>query len=358
MRKVIIHIGMPKTGTTYIQNTLGRTNIIENIYSYKTKKNNNYDNATAGNGFELYTFIKRGDINEASKIIKTHFNDKLTPIISSEALWSCDEVMWKNLLESLSNIGATADFIVFIRDALPWCISLYDQGIKRHGVYKSFKEWYSEIDSIYGSLITLARIVPMDSIRAVHYEEGEKKLLTKFFKALKESKEFINSFEEDSQINNRSLTNLERHIMKEVNKRTGDIISTKISDALLRNRDLLSEKISVSESTKQEFIDRYQHEVDLVNKVIFGNKKTIKVFPDLNSEQIPKSPVQKHKRCIDDLNTKKTYETVIFTIAEIIANQTKYSKEQKLKKRSKKLFLLWRQLLLINQSILKKIAIK
>jgi len=319
MNNVIFHIGMSKTGTTAIQKFL---NLCDELsicnYFYKRDESVSYDTPTSGNGMELWRCIKSSKPDQAYEVLQSHFSSGFVPIISSENLCNFTSDEWRMLLEVIGACGSQSEFIVFIRDALPWSLSAYDQLIKRNGCSLPFEKWYLAITSIYQPLLDLYDVIGAAQIRAIHYEEGERNLLRKFFSALEFSDEFLERLP-SKQVTNRSLSQLERQVLREINGKAGDLLSTQISDALIRRHHVPSEKESLSKSVKKDFILKYQHEVDMVNQLFFQGEPIVSVIPpDFQDSEEPEGSSAQLAIKDEGAEREEIYKTVISVMTDYL----------------------------------------
>ncbi|MFT4941694.1 MAG: hypothetical protein ACI88A_004764, partial [Paraglaciecola sp.] len=131
VKKIFIHIGPPKTGSSAIQNWLcNNADYLSRQGIYYPTHDSDVNKISSGNVLSIYDRQedKSLEFNE-SKVTELleRFNngDWHTLLLSSEYFY--------NNCEELSKIFQDAIFIAYIRSPLEFLESTYNQSVKRHG---------------------------------------------------------------------------------------------------------------------------------------------------------------------------------------------------------------------------------
>jgi hypothetical protein len=154
-KKLIIHIGLPKTGSSYIQDVLnGASKAGELMMYYPVDKYKKISFVpTSGNGVDLCIALIESRFVEAEQIFSSYFEFQEDVVISSEmfAVINSDGIGYIGKLAKKYSVDLT--IIAFVRDLYEYFWSGYSQTIKRSGETRTFLENARErplcIDSIY-----------------------------------------------------------------------------------------------------------------------------------------------------------------------------------------------------------------
>lgn len=139
MKKIYIHIGTSKTGSSAIQNFLltNKELLLKEGYYYPEHKLDK-NNISGGNASKLMTFLKDGEISEAKKEYQQLINCNVENIIlSCESLYG--------IPKELSLIAPEARIIVYIRNQIDRIQSSYNQSVKKHQMVLSIDDWIKKI---------------------------------------------------------------------------------------------------------------------------------------------------------------------------------------------------------------------
>lgn len=140
MKKLYIHAGLPKTGTSFLQASLDyfeKNKFNKNFY-YPIQNIRNYKIPTSGNGVAVFDSLILKDKSSLKKIIKDMFKHNKNVFISSETLSNLKRehiVLLKDVLNELSVMPIS---IFFIRNLYEMYLSGYSQTVKRGGESRSF----------------------------------------------------------------------------------------------------------------------------------------------------------------------------------------------------------------------------
>ncbi|SHF98046.1 hypothetical protein SAMN05444339_1333 [Loktanella atrilutea] len=159
MKKIIIHCGMPKTGTSAIQVQFaqGRKNFLKHGYDYLNTgvdKKAEKGGISSGNGFELAraympqshpSSLAKQRKNITEKTRRAIHNTDCHVIISSEFFSATTRPLLGELAASFSDLGEV-NLAFFVREQTTALVSSYIQQIKRRGETKFPDEFSSDFD--------------------------------------------------------------------------------------------------------------------------------------------------------------------------------------------------------------------
>lgn len=299
-RTLWIHAGGSKTGSSALQNFFeyNTSYLNSNGFSYANKVNINFEQqVTGGNGRLLYETLKAPHTTEQelTSVILSYFECLLpNALCSSEFLQHLDVLSWKRLLDILKQNEIEVNIIYFIRNALPFFLSGYDQLVKGHGEWRDIVDWSVNINWDHMEAVrVLEQVFTKDNIRLYSYEQEKHRLLEVFINSIgiKYEQNVINQIK-NIQTVNRSLTIAERNILQKINKEFGDRYSAEISTMLISKFPNLPTQFEQSQDLVQQLTSRYQNDVKWINDTFFDNENivSIGVFPknsDKNSDSIP-----------------------------------------------------------------------
>ena len=287
MKKVLyIHAGGQKTGSSNIQNILNENfHILERHgYAYENRLvlKSQYD-ITSGNGDYLYSALaceKESD-HFIDGMVLSYFGIKNNAICSCEHFSSLSPKNWERLLQSASRIGVELKVIFYVRNVLSFFNSAYDQTIKRSGEWRTFDEWVTSSEwSHFDSLESIGQVIPNDQILVFHYDKEQENLMASFMTAINldiDNKDIKSLVEKSISIKiNRSLTNLEREILRDVNINMPSMYGLELSDAFLSNYpNTTPEPNHLSEDLEILLRKKFQRKVSKINNQYFNGKPIV-----------------------------------------------------------------------------------
>ena len=137
-RRLILHIGAHKTGTSAIQRFLASN--IENLrlmgLDYLNAEPPRGDLHTTGNGLPIFLYFERGEEEpkKLESLINGYFGAQRTAVISSELLSSIAAGGWRHIIDACLAQNITPSVIYYVRNVYPFYISTYNQVVKHNGV--------------------------------------------------------------------------------------------------------------------------------------------------------------------------------------------------------------------------------
>lgn len=196
MATLYLHLGMPKTGTTYIQNFMNKNNAVLNSKGYTYPR---FERLVEGIGvnrnahFMLCRIFdknkKRNHLKE-KEIFENGFNEikkffEIYPnvVLSEEALWNSAERnfngnLWQDLKAKSEEIGFEVKFVVYLRRQDLFSQSYWAQQVKETSSQK-FDEFikgkrHSELKlDYYSRLNQIAQVFGKDNIIVRVYEKSQ-----------------------------------------------------------------------------------------------------------------------------------------------------------------------------------------
>ena len=182
MKKIYIHIGCGKTGSSALQIWLNRSSeklkqLGVNYPTYSKIINSDHE-ITSGNGVRLYNKIKSGGLSD---FLRNDLNNT-DPIFlySSESFQNLTHQEIKNLKILVEIFGFELIPIIFIRDVYPMIYSSYQQLVKRHGYCDDFQVYSESLKSIqqfevlekYETLFQKMHVLHYDTLRYTGLEQS------------------------------------------------------------------------------------------------------------------------------------------------------------------------------------------
>lgn len=269
MKEIIIHIGIPKTGTTYIQHLL-RQNIKNLLSSGITYPDIESEHVEISYKEVSWEPSKNG--------ILLLDEDYINNITSEKSLYS-DESLLRLLLEDTKRIkmmkllkkkGIRIKFIAFVRDFFEHSFSSWNQYIKRGIGSLEYLEYMNRED-IYMDFKRLDKLIELSktekfSLEIYKYDKHKQDLFTFFLSKGLKIKE-IQMFYTENKIVNRSLSRSESEIIRLLNKEFGKSISNNLVKELM-NIELTSHKIDIpfiENEDYQRIVDKYSKTINRIN---------------------------------------------------------------------------------------------
>ncbi|MBG9388176.1 hypothetical protein [Caenimonas aquaedulcis] len=139
-RKLYLHVGMQKTGSSYLQHMLRlNAKVLDGLgvaylnYSEEIVSSGNGDalmKAAAGKGLPIP--------------LEHYFGAHRTAIISSELLYSVGHD-WVKTFQAMRDLDVEVVLIAFFRDPLAYLLSAYSQNVSRHGYQHDFETFVLQL---------------------------------------------------------------------------------------------------------------------------------------------------------------------------------------------------------------------
>jgi len=285
MKKVILHIGLPKTGSSAIQNFLNFNSEFLNKHGffYHPIPLESKFAIQSGNGLQLYNVIKKANLEELESLLDRLIKPDYLSIISCEQLGGLTIDEWNAFLNTCNKLSIEIDSVIyFVRDFLDFLISDYDQKIKRHGLADEFSNWADvEKWTHYQACKKMLKIFSPNKLQVIHYNSEKSRLVSSFFEIIIKHS-IINisdrkKITEEEKIKiNRSLTNTERDCLIKINAIFGDKYSTQLSDLLIgQNPQFNSEPLNITRNFVSFLENKSKDHIDWVNFTFFESQPVV-----------------------------------------------------------------------------------
>ncbi len=256
--KIYIHIGLPKTGSTAIQNcmeALSRAGELS-VVSYPVFGAERCEQSIqSGNGAAIAELLAP-DITPVfctarlqkvfTELLDVSDLSKKILIVSSEIFFSAAVerfLYFKNLLMMNSK---SIELLMCARPLNEICYSSYHQVVKRHGYTRGYgSEWFSEfVDDLLSSKLTSVQQWGVPG-KVIEYRKGA--LLNDFLKLIGEDASLATRFE-DRRVN-RSLTQKELDLLLQIDTVfKNELLSMRISDRWIHARPQVNKLESVHDA--------------------------------------------------------------------------------------------------------------
>ena len=316
-RTLFMHAGGPKTGSSALQNALELNAAkLKNLgfeYAHKVGTSSKYQ-ITSGNGIPLFELLNGVSLanpwlnnanaqnatdllinnvkdDELDSLLLSYFEDMPNAICSSEFFSELSNAAWSHFIQALQRNEISFKVIYYVRDALPFYVSAYDQTIKRHGQFHTLEEFAKQQNwKHYEALKALHQAIPSDSLFVVSYESERNQLIDSFFKLIGIGDSIkIDNISKKTTVN-RSLSQAEREILITLNAALGERYSTELSDLLIYANPEALPIHTYSNKFANQLEKRHDLNAKWINDTFFKGESIVSVF----------SPTAKSKKVITD----------------------------------------------------------
>lgn len=283
MPSLILHIGAPKTGTSYLQVLFARyaDELRQNGVHYPSGfmfEDAKSGKITSGNGVEMANYIRPNLPHQIPN--KDKFIDKLRCDIAeaegADVLYSCEFLQFDSS-ERSQQIALTANelnynvrVVCFVRDLGPGAFSTYSQQLKRHGETRPFEAYLREWDPHHKLLLLNAeQLFGRKAIEVYNFDEKRDVLANFFFTSVLGSK-----FVPDEPMKvNRSLSQMEAELVRHMNSTfaAGDMrLSEFISNALMATEPAGDDSFAITKSENDFLMTKFEDALTFINKFMRG----------------------------------------------------------------------------------------
>lgn len=301
MKKLFLHIGCGKTGSSALQVWLYKNYeafLSSGVLYPKTGRDIKSDyQITSGNGVKLSRDII--DDKNMDCVFEAFSSGVEKVLFSSENFQKFGEAELIFLKEKCEAAGIEVYVLAFVRDVYDVIFSLYVQAVKRNNYSKSFRDYVSglkklqqfEVVNIWGKFFP--------RIRVVHYDTHKNNLNMPFLKWIDIDSNKIPEMSKNKV--NRTLTLAETEFQRIVNqlylKKFGNLdfsFSAALSDNIIFNEPEKKSEILFDQVAFDKINSLFEVNVDIFNKKYFNNDiENISIFAPGNKNIVNEVP------CID-----------------------------------------------------------
>jgi hypothetical protein len=282
-RRLILHIGGPKTGSSALQlffarnaDLLRRHGISYNGFA---KPTHDYEPAI-GNGYPLYLALLNGhpDI-EIKSLLKSHFEASKVALISNETICGLPIFALQRLKNIFNDLKIVPKIFIYIRDVFSLFQSDYHQRVKSAGESRSFSQYMEEGTSYLFShaLKNWIDVFDKEICHVFHYDSVKDNIGQCFIDLVGfDANQF--DYNDLKKVINRSLTRREVDFLRQINKRFGPSITNGMSTALLYSEPDAVKAEYVSDTWIRLLEERHGEEVRWINDTFFGGREVLKIY--------------------------------------------------------------------------------
>ena len=304
MKEIIVHIGLPKTGTSYLQSLFGT-----NVKSLCSNQINYPDINQQGHNLDY----KEVDWEPTKNGFLLLDNNHISSITDNISLYS-EEGLFRVLLEdnkrlelfkTLRKYNFKVRFVAFVRDFFEHSFSSWNQYIKRGVGSLNYRD-YMITKGLYMDFQRLNHWIELSKeenfeLEIFKYEEHKDDLFEFFLKRILKIED-IKEFDIHNNRVNRSMDRSEVEFIRLLNREFGKSISNNIIKKLIAidNPTDSPSKPYISKKVYEEIIHKYSRFISKINN--FKNLEKEVLFTD-------------HKKLVDSSN-------------DFSKNEYKFTKEQ------------------------------
>jgi hypothetical protein len=315
-RVLWVHAGGHKTGSKAIQNYLylgGLQTTAPDFFYRKPPGEEDPKYLNSGNGV---TFFPLPTGRNLTAKLEDFVGTDAEAILSNENFALLTDEEWEKLDTAASDIGIEVRVIFFVRDALPYCLSAYDQGIKEGWITTQFADYGLTAEWLHPkALRNLVGVFPPSRLRVLHYESERQNLLRAFFRAVGVSSPLISPLGSEIGFLNRSLTRETRDLLLQINQDQNNRIFSEVLNHGLQAAypDASAERLPIPTDLMEKLSDRFAGDVDWINKTFFQGARIVGLGAETSrvgqgkfSEKQLKRSLQVHKTGLEIILKKST----------------------------------------------------
>lgn len=295
MRRIYIHIGCGKTGSSALQVWLNQNAEIfhsKGLYYPTFGKKVNDDEITSGNGTSLVSAIQTGKTSEfISRLLEETTSNIL---LSSEAFQILTIEQIEEFKTTLDQLEIQPKVIAYVRDLLDILNSGYSQLVKRHAFTQRFDNYVLSLDKVqqiqqFDVLSKWSSFFP--DINVLHYDSVKKTLSKSFLYAINILENEVPEMKKG--IVNRSLSPFELEMLRYINELylqnygvINDKFPTAISDSLLKLSPEDKTAIIYNAEIEDHLNKVFGKAIEDFNLKYFNKNSILKIFDSENKNII------------------------------------------------------------------------
>jgi hypothetical protein len=283
MKKLFLHIGCGKTGSSALQVWLWNNSEVffENGVFYPIDSGEKLDEyaITSGNGVSLVSACESGRVKAYLASVASLASGK-NILLSSERFQALKEDTLKDLRMEAERLGYQVIIIAFVRDVYDFAYSSYVQLVKRHGLIQTFREFNISRKTMQQFEVVKEYRKCFKDIEIINYEEAK---IYGLDKALLGILGVCVDQPMSPKKVNRSLTVKEVETLRAFNKSVKDLdlppkIYFSISDLIIKNSPEKEVDILLDEGVVAHFEAVFKEDLALVNQMFPESSKKLKTF--------------------------------------------------------------------------------
>ena len=278
-RTLIVHAGGGKAGSSALQSALSHAAQdlakVGITYADTHFSISRYE-ITSGNGFRLFEEVGEPDwVVRGKSTIESFLGDKTVGVCSSEFLGSLTPKRWQSIVETADHLRVDLKVVYFVRSAVGYLISSYNQNVKRGGEARSVEEAAADYPwQHYDELVDLNAIFDRDHLRVINYDLSRKNIGAAFCAAYDELKPAAKLLHDAAKLPvNRSLTNAELEVVRRVNAQFGALYSHDLSDKLIYDAPEIEADQTLSAEVAEIIAGKFAEATAWINENFFGDGK-------------------------------------------------------------------------------------
>ena len=281
MKKLILHIGHGKTGTSYIQSMLAlNADRLSSIFDYpyhpsfvKAKEGK----IQSGNGeVFLESITKNGTLTDRHKVF------------SGEFLFYDLIGEFKDDFQNLCK-SQEVHILLYSRNVFEFYVSSWSQAIKRKKYHKNFPLFIDQSDSIYKKIEQWYYLSEKYGFKihfrnySLHKNNIKEIFWGDLFNILNCTAPKFNLESHISNIVNRSLTNLELQLLRSINFAKSDL-GAFIADNLVNLLPSIpSEKTKITDEIYNKLSEKFSDSISHINSFVPASEALSLGFPEINN---------------------------------------------------------------------------
>lgn len=295
MKKIFLHIGAGKTGTSALQShfVLNKQHLEKSNYYYPASKNElraKNLKITAGNGIDMSQLLKQKDCNIdsiealASQYIQDANGKDI--IISSEILTLFQPHCAKVFKDIANRSGYEVIVIFYVRAIADHLLSSYHQQLKRHVYSKKFGVFIRNRKNDF--LETISKCIDVfgkNNLIVKNYDVVKSDIFLDFMENVLEIENLEDLTVKNKKIN-RSLTQFEVALMRHMNMSFDNFQdSTFISDALIYGDPNAKYDMSISEKDLKFISEKYKDDTEKINQYLCEQERPLSLIDGLEVKE-------------------------------------------------------------------------
>jgi hypothetical protein len=300
-RILYFHTGTGKTGSTALQAYLeqNRARLADAGVSYVFHPRASH---AAGNGRHLWEslFGRHVAPDTLGGILEYYLGGRATAVCSSEDFTGFGSVEWQQLFDVCARQRIVPRTITYVRDVVPYYQSLHAQLCRTGDHYCSLAE-FSAMDCyhpVMSSLQCLHELIGRDAMTVIHYESSMDKVDYPFMAALGIQPDGFDRSILARRLN-RSLTQYETDILREVIRRTGAQVATNLAALLISKRPQLKQDWATDAEVIETLRLRHGEDIAWLNGIFFGGDSVVNLVRGTHAENVQSELSADDRQAID-----------------------------------------------------------